>query len=365
MPANSASEEVAHAWFVRVQDQEYGPVDLDTLLEWKAEGRLIPENEVRQGPEGRWTAAGDFPELFASADQGGTTDSTPGDVILRRRSLPDVLIETRRIYARGFLPFFALSCLITVPGFGFQLALSYTGVTRAAGVVAVLMLSTLLVCWPIFIGGLQFATAEIGNGRRANLRETLRRAVNFWPRIARLCLFVYGSYLFWTVLPLLVIVTVAASPTILNLLLAALALGFQVFMTARLWVNFMFWQQACTIGQLDGAQALAESKELARSRRDLPVLQRPLYRGAIIASLWLLLFIVVSMAIEVPFMMVRLQGSATFEEAYAVVQSLMNARTPDTLMIVSNVLSSVAGAVMRPLLGIAFVLLYFDAKAKQ
>ena len=29
-------------WIIRVQDKDYGPVDFDTLREWKSEGRLIP-----------------------------------------------------------------------------------------------------------------------------------------------------------------------------------------------------------------------------------------------------------------------------------------------------------------------------------
>jgi len=35
-------------WFVRVQGKEYGPVSTETLREWKGEGRLIRENELRR-----------------------------------------------------------------------------------------------------------------------------------------------------------------------------------------------------------------------------------------------------------------------------------------------------------------------------
>ena len=56
-------------------------------------------------------------------------------------------------------------------------------------------------------------------------------------------------------------------PTILSLVLALPILGVQVIMVARLWVNFLFWQQSAYISNLDGLDALRESKLLARSKR--------------------------------------------------------------------------------------------------
>jgi len=42
---------------------------------------------------------------------------------------------------------------------------------------------------------------------------------------------------------------------------------------------------------------------------------------------------------------------------------LAQAPTPDAMTIASTVLSSLVHTILRPLLGIAFVMLYFDAKA--
>ena len=52
-------------WMVRVEGREYGPVDLETLREWKNEGRLIRTNELRRIGEDRWVLAAEFPEIFA------------------------------------------------------------------------------------------------------------------------------------------------------------------------------------------------------------------------------------------------------------------------------------------------------------
>ena len=48
---------MADEWFVRVQGKDYGPVDLDTLREWKREGRLIADNEVREAEAENWVKA--------------------------------------------------------------------------------------------------------------------------------------------------------------------------------------------------------------------------------------------------------------------------------------------------------------------
>ncbi len=236
--------------------------------------------------------------------------------------------------------------------------------SRIAGVVAVLALAALLVCWPIFVAGLQFAAAELAAGRKAKLRDVLRQAVGVWPRMARLSLFVYGSYLFWTLLPVVLILSLASTPSALSLLVAMLALGLQVYMAGRLFVNFLFWQQSCTLAGLDGAEALRESKDLARSRRDMPAVQRPAYRGAIIASVWLVVLVAASVAVEMPFTVMRLRGVGTMEEAITLMQQLLSAPTPDALTLASNVLSSLVHAALRPLLGIAFVVLYFDARGE-
>src|SRR5207302_8707683 len=53
-------------WIIRVQGKEYGPADLATLHEWKADGRVLPVNPARQADveEAHWKTAGDIPGLF-------------------------------------------------------------------------------------------------------------------------------------------------------------------------------------------------------------------------------------------------------------------------------------------------------------
>jgi hypothetical protein len=47
------------------------------------------------------------------------------------------------------------------------------------------------------------------------------------------------------------------------------------------------------------------------------------------------------------------------------VESLSQAKTPDTLMIVSDVVAAVINLLVRPLLTTSFVVLFYDAKARR
>jgi hypothetical protein len=47
---------------------------------------------------------------------------------------------------------------------------------------------------------------------------------------------------------------------------------------------------------------------------------------------------------------------------FAALQNLNSAKTGDAMLITSAVVSGIAHALVRPVLGISFVLLYFDAR---
>jgi hypothetical protein len=49
----------------------------------------------------------------------------------------------------------------------------------------------------------------------------------------------------------------------------------------------------------------------------------------------------------------------------ALVESLSQAKTPDTLMIVSDIVGAVINLLVRPLLTTSFIVLYHDAKARR
>ena len=358
-------------WILKVEEKEYGPIDLETLRDWKREGRVLESNLVRAEGSDAWFSAREIPGLFSEV-QPQSPHVAPE---IRRRTFLELTTETFQIYRRGFLQFFCLAALVSVPSFFLQLSLSYINVPQGAApsgqalgasAIAIAMMVLVLVAWPIFLAGIQFATADLAAGKTIRLLDILNRAVRIWPATAKLCLFVYGAYAFWTVIPVLAILSLAiGAPSVLSILVALVVLAFQVYMASRLFVNFLFWQQSSALGRLDGIEALRKSKELARSRLTAPRLQRPGYRGAIIASVWFVLLLVISSGAEIPFVLVRMQSITNMDDARAMIQTLMSGAAPDAMTILSNAISSVIHTTLRPLLGIAFVLLYFDAKAES
>src|SRR5205823_4630176 len=185
---------MAEQWIIRVGGKEYGPADLATLREWKTDGRVLPTNPARgvdvdsaavaiSAEEAHWKTAGDIPGLFQvepppvqtnveanaspartvsragasgiAADTATTTSKPPSR---------NILVETFRIYFRGFFQFFGLSLLSIVPIVCAELSSRFIdtapGVnvdlrTMVAGSFGLCMIVLRLVLLPVYIAGIQ------------------------------------------------------------------------------------------------------------------------------------------------------------------------------------------------------------------
>ena len=361
------SDGMTDEWIVRVQGKEYGPVEVDTLREWKMEGRLLPANEARRTDVQRWTTAADIPGLFEPVD----TAAAPAAGLQPRRSFSEILIDTFRIYRKGFLQFLGLALLIAVPSLCAQLTSSTLSaspnmeanlrtLTVAAFSFCMFLLS--LAVWPVFIAGIQILTTELAGGRSLKMLPLLQNALKFWPRVAMLCIFVYGAYFFWTVLPIgIILMVMVAGPSVLLFFLALFVLAFQVWIVGRLFVNFLFWQQFAVLERSDAGNTLRQSKELARSRRDLPWFRRPMWRGVFIASIWFAFVFAIDLGSEWNSIQHYFHELTTSQDPQALIQGLTAVSTTQGFNLVGFILGLVQ-TLLRPLLGIAFVLLYFDSK---
>src|SRR5258707_223532 len=114
---------MAEQWIVRVQGKEYGPVDLEELREWKQEGRLIRENEIREPESERWIPAGELPELFADE----TVAPERPAAFVRQNTLGQLLARTWQIYRKRFAQFLGLSALVIIPSICAQLSSAAAG----------------------------------------------------------------------------------------------------------------------------------------------------------------------------------------------------------------------------------------------
>ena len=354
-------------WIVRVKGGEYGPVDLEGLRQWKDEGRVLPSNEARRAETDVWTRASEIPGLFDAT----TPPPAPLQESAPPRRLKDLLGQTLQIYGKGFFQFLPLTLLVIVPSICAQAtgALLERSAANAdvpslfAAAFAFFMLLLSVALWPLYIAGIQLLTAEIFAGRAVRFFSILSEAVQFWPRVAVLCLFVYGSYVFWTIVPVVLVLTIATSGRSPGtFFLALLPVVFQVWMIGRLFINFMFWQQFAVLAGTDVGQTLHGSKALARSRQDLAWYKRPLWRGVFVSSLWFALVLVLNFPLIWSTLRDYFHEVTVSQDIGHVMQAMAahsKARGNDVLSFSVGLLQ----ALLRPLLGIAFVLLYKDASA--
>jgi hypothetical protein len=281
------------------------------------------------------------------------------------------LADALRIYRKGFFGFLCLTLLVLLPSLLSQVASaliqrpagSETGlpVLAAAG-FGFLMLILSLVMWPVYVAGIQILTVEIAAGRRPGLGTTLNEAVRFWPRIAALCIFVYGVFALLMMFGL--VITAIALAGASSLLLIFLALGLlvlQVWVFGRFFANVLFWQQFAVLENAGFVESLRDSRSLARSGRDLRWFQRPLWRGVLISSLWFAFVAALTLASQWTTLHHYLGQLLTTQDPQALLRQLaeaQQARGFDLSAVALNVLQRI----LQPLLGIAFVVLYLDSK---
>jgi hypothetical protein len=355
---------------VRVEGKEYGPVDEDELRDWRNEGRLIRSNEVRLVGEERWFPAGELSEIFADKPP-----SEPPDLIVRRRTWTEVFREAIRIYRGGFWCFMVFGLLTAVPMFVMQSNFPRVPIpdflsgeplpTITVPPVCWIMFLLVILLWPISTAGFQYVADDVLRGRRRPLAALFSAALERFGRMLGTGLLVYFSYFFWFFVPLTALVALlSAGLSVVSLMLYMLVGAFMVYMNARLFINFLFWEQTAAFGDDGPLTAVRESRELARCVPEAPRLDRPLYRGAIVASLWLIFLLFALIAVQFPFTAARLQGVENPEQAMALMQSFSQAKTPDALMVASDVASALMNLLLRPLLATSFIVLFYDAKAR-
>jgi hypothetical protein len=362
-------------WIVRVEGREYGPADIETLREWKREGRLLPENEARNTGADFWGTAATIPGLF-DAGVGVPTEVpvTQPPLQRERRRFREILGETFQIYRKGFLKFLCLTLLVLLPSICSQVATAVTQGPKgsdadlrmlAAGSFALLMFVLSKVMWPVYVAGIQILTAEMAGGQRPSLLDVLNRAVRFWPRIAALCIFVYGVFFLLMLFGLVIAaIALAGTSSLLLIFLALALLVLQVWMFGRFFINVLFWQQFAVLENAEFIDSLRESRNLARSGRDLPWFQRPLWRGAFIVSIWFAFVMAISLGSEWPMLQTYFHELTTTQDPQALLQQLSQAQQARGFDAVSFSLHIFQG-ILQPMLGIAFVVLYLDSKLER
>ena len=375
-------QDVTDEWILRVDGTEYGPANIETLREWKAEGRVLPANEARRADTELWSLAAEIPGLFnvealptvSVPRLIHSTSSGQAPPPLPPRGFAQILADTVRIYVRGFLQFLSLTLLVVLPSVCAQLTAMWmqTGQASdadprvlAAGGFAFLMFIFSTAMWPVYVAGIQIITTEIAAGRRTGFFTALNEAVRFWPRVAALCIFVYGVFFLLIVFAFLIAAMIVAGASSVFVIFLALALlGLQVWMFGRFFVNVLFWQQFAVLENAGVIDSLRESRNLARSGRELPWFQRPLWRGVLIASLWFAFVLAIALVSQWTTLQHSLNELMTTQDPQTLLQKMTEAQQAhgfDGLSFALGILQKI----LQPLIGIAFVLLYIDTRKER
>ncbi|PYK01254.1 MAG: hypothetical protein DME63_09875 [Verrucomicrobia bacterium] len=392
---------MAEQWIIRVGGKEYGPADLATLREWKTDGRVLPTNPAREvdvdsaavaisAKEAPWKTAGDIPGLFQvepppvqarveanasparTVSRAGASGRIAAETAATTTSKPpsrNILVETFRIYFRGFFQFFCLALLSIVPILCAELTSRFIDTapglnvdlrTLVAMAFGLCMLVLRIVLIPVYIAGIQILTAELATGHRIGFLSVLNGAVKYWPRVAGLGLFVYGVFFLLILFALGIAIMVVTSATLFSIVLALGLLAFQVWLFGRFFINVLFWQQFTVLENATAADALRESRELARSGRDLPWYQRPLWRGAFIVSIWFAFVIAITVVPEWPMLRDYFVELMRTQDPQALMQK-MNTSLQTHGFNYPALALNILQRILQPLLGIAFVVLYLDS----
>ena len=355
-------------WIIRVQGVEYGPANIETLREWKVEGRLLPANEARRANVNLWTTAGEIPGLFSVE---AAVELREPPVQFSRRGFNQILAETFRTYRKGFFQFLGLTLIVLLPSICSQLTTAFVQPPQGSNVdlrsvlaagFGFLTFILSIVMWPVYIAGIQILTAEIMHGQRPSLVAMLNEAVTFWPRIAGLCIFVYGVFFLLMIFGLAVGAMAAAAPSSVLLILLAMALLIlQVWMFGRFFINVLFWQQFAVLENAGFTDALRESRALARSGRDLPWFQRPIWRGTLIASIWFAFVAAITLTAQWGTLQHYFNQLLATQDPQTLLQQMTEAQQASGFNVSAFALG-VVEKILQPLLGIAFVVLYLDSK---
>ena len=393
---------MAEQWIIRVGGKEYGPADLATLREWKTDGRVLPTNPARRvdvdsaavavsAKEAPWKTAGDIPGLFQvepppvqarveanasparTVSRAGASGRIAADTAATTTSKPpsrNILVETFRIYFRGFFQFFCLALLSIVPILCAELTSRFIDTapdvnvdlrTLVAVAFGLCMLVLRIVLIPVYIAGIQILTAELATGHRIGFLSVLNAAVKYWPRVAGLGLFVYGVFFLLILFALGIALMVVTSATLFSVVLALGLLVIQIWLFGRFFINVLFWQQFTVLENAAAADALHESRKLARSGRDLPWHQRPLWRGAFIVSIWFAFVIAITVVPEWPMLRDYFVELMRTQDPQALLQK-MNTSLQTHGFNYPALALNILQRILQPLLGIAFVVLYLDSK---
>src|SRR5262249_22008216 len=110
--------------------------------------------------------------------------------------------------------------------------------------------------------------------------------------------------------------------------------------------------------------SLRESKTLARGGCERPWYRRPLWRGAMIVSIWFAFTLLIAIPSQWQPIREYWKDALTIQDPQVLLEKLSAAQQTHALGLFTLGLG-ILQRLLQPLLGIAFVVLYFDSKSRN
>jgi len=181
--------------------------------------------------------AAEFPEFFAD----DLPPPEPPDLIVRRRTWPEIFRETIRIYRGGFWRFMLFGLLTAVPMFVMQWyfpRIPMPDVLAGESMPAVsippicwIMFLLVILLWPISTAGFQFVADDVLRRRQRSFAAQFSAAIERFGKMLGTGLLVYFSYFFWFFVPLTAMIALLSGGiSAIGLLLYLVIGAFMVYM---------------------------------------------------------------------------------------------------------------------------------------
>lgn len=102
--APPAAADPDRQWYCWTNNQQYGPVTLDTLVQWARSGRLSRNDHIKLTEEGEWLVAGSVEELFSDDSEAESPGKASANVEIRVQSREEFREEKAKLEAAAPVP---------------------------------------------------------------------------------------------------------------------------------------------------------------------------------------------------------------------------------------------------------------------
>jgi hypothetical protein len=356
-------------YYVQVGDREFGPADVETLREWRDEGRVLRDTLVRHEDSKSWITADHLAALFPDEP----TEPPPLPPLLPGAgaaglSAASILADAARCYGKRFFSFFTAA----LPVLPFHLATGFAGLLTQGkattpeelrGHLEIVLpvygvsLLIMLVLWPTTGGAITAGAMQF-------LMQGTTSARSMWEKTKGLRVRLILAFALTCVLYFLSVMVPATVAGILsegfpgaNRFAMIAAFGAMIWFSTKVALDTVLRDQSVVVGDTRPGPAIQESRGIMRSGAFLPVFQRPVTVATVVYLIWFALYMAASMAAAVPVAILML---STYGPEIAA-GNIPTAFTPDIshpAIIGGQIVASILVTAIFPLPNIALTLLY-------